>query len=73
MSLELAFHRPVSSSTLGHFERENLDAVFLAWLLRYAEVRGSQEEAAKFREAASRVPVCFNLRASAGEKLAKAY
>ena len=74
MVLQVAVYKfPVPEDEVGKLERENLDLIFLAWLMKYQEVKEDQRAKALFLKASQRVLMSFRLRADVSEKLAKAY
>jgi hypothetical protein len=76
MVIEAAFYEmPMKAEHVGTFERENCDALFLAWLMRYAEAKAEQneDEIKLFKIAAEKVGARFNLRSSRAEHLMRSY
>ena len=69
------FNAPLTDADCGKLQRENLDIVFLAWLMRYREVveAGDNRSVAHFRKASLHVLMTVKFRANEGEKLARAY
>lgn len=76
MVLEVTFYEyPIEEKYIGCFERENGDAIMLAWLMAYEEAKAQKDDAAikAFQSASERFGARFNLRASRTEHLMKAY
>ena len=74
LALEVAFFQlPIKPEHVGSFERENLDAHFLAWLMKLDEVKDDEVKLTAFKEASNNVVANFNFRGSQDEKTVRAY
>ena len=70
--LEVTFFK-MDQDQVGKFERENLDLLFLAWLMKGEQAKDNPDELAKFRESAQNVLMHFNLRDKDDDKLSACY
>ena len=74
MVMEIAYYSaPISAEQIGTFERENLDAHLMAWLMKMAESKDGEEKLQLFKEYGNHVLVHFDKRVSSSEKMVRAY
>lgn len=62
-----------SADDIGTWERENLDTIFFAWLMKLAEIKSNPVAMAAFRDASNRVLMHIHLRAKEEDKMRIAY
>ena len=62
-----------SADDIGKWERENLDTIFFAWLMKLAEIKSNPVAMAAFRDASNRVLMHINLCAKEADKMRIAY
>ena len=70
---EVSFFGKITPSMVGKFQRDNLDPLHMAFLMKLDQVKGDAEQLRRLKDNCNHVPVRFNLRRTDNERLLAAY